>query len=72
MNSNDTLIGAIILSVVFLILYISGIVHASIRLNSDKLAKNHMIRIIMLLVAIFFIPFYWFIYPIVYLSGGFA
>ncbi len=69
--SNSAMIGALIFAIIVGLLYVSGIAHAAVKMGNDKIDANRITRIIMLLVAIFFFPFYWLVYPIVYYSGGF-
>ena len=69
--SNGAMIGALVFVIILGLLYVSGIAHAAVRMGHDKIEANRMARIVMLLVAIFFFPFYWLVYPIVYYSGGF-
>ena len=65
------MIGALVFVIILGLLYVSGVAHAAVRMGHDKIEANRMTRIVMLLVAIFFFPFYWLVYPIVYYSGGF-
>ncbi len=71
MASNSAMISALFMFIILGLLYVSGIAHAAVKIGSDKIEANRITRIIMLLVAIFFFPFYWIVYPIVYYSGGF-
>lgn len=69
--SNGAMIGALVFAIILGLLYVSGIAHAAVRMGHDRIEANRLTRIVMLLVAIFFFPFYWVVYPIVYYSGGF-